>query len=98
MHFAYFYTTTCRVCHEKHPVAKQIASDMDIELREWNLESVEGDAEGKRLRISTVPTLALVHGARVPFRVVGERITPEAIRFLYNRVAESLADTRTETL
>lgn len=96
MHFAYFYTTTCRVCHEKQPVARQIASDMDIELREWNLERVEGGAEGKRLRISTVPTLALVHGSRVPFRIVGERITPEAVRFLYTRVAGSLTDARAD--
>jgi hypothetical protein len=42
-------------------------------------ESEEGRTTAAGLRVKTVPTLALVDGARVPFRLVGAAITPENV-------------------
>ena len=46
------------------------------------IEQADGRGEADRRRIRTVPTLALVHGDRVPFRLVGRMITPENVRHL----------------
>ena len=82
MHLAYFKAPWCGVCHEKAPVAEQIAADLRMELTRWDIETEDGRAEGERRRIKTVPTLALIHGDRVPFRLVGRMITPENVRHL----------------
>jgi thiol-disulfide isomerase/thioredoxin len=87
MHLAYFHAPWCAVCHEKAPVAEQIASALGMELARWDLEDDEGRDEADRRRIRTVPTLALVHGDRVPFRLVGRMITPENVQHLLARVA-----------
>jgi thiol-disulfide isomerase/thioredoxin len=82
MHLAYFQAPWCGVCHEKAPVAEQIAADLRMELTRWDIEVEDGRAEAERRRIKTVPTLALIHGDRVPFRLVGRMITPENVRHL----------------
>lgn len=82
MHLAFFHAPWCGVCHEKAPVAEQIASDLRMELARWDIEEDGGRAEAERRRIKTVPTLALIHGERVPFRLVGRMITPENVRHL----------------
>lgn len=87
MHLAYFHAPWCGVCHEKAPVVEQIASDVRLELAHWDIEDADGRAEAERRRIKTVPTLALVHGDRVPFRLVGRMITPENVRHLLARFA-----------
>ena len=87
MHLAYFGAPWCAVCHEKAPVAEQIASVEGMELERWDIEDDAGRGEAERRRIKTVPTLALIHGERVPFRLVGRMITPENVRHLLAQVA-----------
>lgn len=82
MHLAFFHAPWCGVCHEKSPVADQIAADAGMDLARWDVEDDDGRAEAERRRIKTVPTLALIHGDRVPFRLVGRMITPENVRHL----------------
>jgi thiol-disulfide isomerase/thioredoxin len=87
MHLAYFQAPWCGVCHEKAPLAQQIAADLGMELSRWDVEEDDGRAEAERRRIKTVPTLALIHGERVPFRLVGRMITPENVRHLLAQVS-----------
>jgi thiol-disulfide isomerase/thioredoxin len=82
MHLAYFGAPWCGVCHEKSPVVEEIAASLGMDLSRWDIEEDDGRAEADRRRIRTVPTLALVHGERVPFRLVGRMITPENVRHL----------------
>jgi hypothetical protein len=74
------------VCHEKAPLVEEIAADAKLELRSWDIEEEAGREEAERRRIKTVPTLALIHGERVPFRLIGRMITPENVRFLLDSV------------
>ena len=87
MHLAFFHAPWCGVCHEKAPVADEIASDLGMELASWDMDEDGGRAEAERRRVRTVPTLALIHGDRVPFRLVGRMITPENVRHLLAQVA-----------
>lgn len=57
-------------------MAGQIAKDAGLPLERWDIEDDAGRAEFEARRIRTVPTLALIHGERVPFRLVGSMITP----------------------
>jgi thioredoxin 1 len=77
-----FRTAWCRVCHEKAPVAEQIAREMGMELDVHDLEHDPGAALGEAFRITTVPTLALVQGGRARFKLVGAMITPENVAHL----------------
>lgn len=88
MHLAWFHAPWCGVCHQKSPVAEQIAKDAGLRLEEWDIEDEAGRAEAQARRIKTVPTLALIHGERVPFRLVGSMITPENAAQLLARFAE----------
>lgn len=87
MHLAYFGAPWCGVCHEKSPVVERIAADTEMALERWDIEDDDGRAEADRRRIRTVPTLALIHGERVPFRLVGRMITPENVRHLLAQLA-----------
>lgn len=89
MHLAFFHAPWCAVCHEKAPLAAQIAASARMELVRWDIDEAGGQAEAERRRIRTVPTLALVHGERVPFRLVGRMITPENVRHLLARVVRA---------
>lgn len=77
MKLAYFHAPWCGVCHQKAPVADRIAAAAGLPLERWDIEEDAGRAEAEARRIRQVPTLALVHGERVPFRLVGSMITPE---------------------
>lgn len=85
MKLLYFHAPWCGVCHEKGPVAEEIAREAGLELERWDIEEEGGAAEAERRRVRAVPTLALVHGERVPFRLVGRMITPETVRGLLGR-------------
>lgn len=85
MHFAYFHAPWCGVCHEKAPIVEQIAASANLELQRWNIEEEIGSAEAERRRIKTVPTLALIAGELVPFRLIGRMITPENVQYLLER-------------
>lgn len=85
MHFAYFQAPWCGVCHEKAPIVEQIAASAGLELQRWDIEEEAGRAEAERRRIKTVPTLALIHGERVPFRLIGRMITPENVQYLLEK-------------
>jgi hypothetical protein len=50
---------------------------MKLPLEVIGFEEEGGRARAEELRIRTVPTLALVDGARVPFRLVGRLISLE---------------------
>jgi len=82
MHLAFFHAPWCGVCHEKAPLVERIARDASLALECWDIEEERGGVEAERRRIRTVPTLALIHGDRVPFRLVGRMITPENVRHL----------------
>jgi hypothetical protein len=86
LHLAFFYTDWCGVCHEKEPVAEAAARAAGLPFGRWNIEEPDGAAEAERRRVRGVPTLALVRGERVPFRLVGSMITPENVRHLLRQV------------
>jgi thioredoxin 1 len=77
MKLLFFSADWCGVCHAKAPVAREIARAMKLPLEVIGFEEEGGRARAEELRIRTVPTLALVDGARVPFRLVGRLISLE---------------------
>ncbi|HSR14899.1 MAG TPA: thioredoxin domain-containing protein [Gemmatimonadales bacterium] len=85
MKLLYFYAPWCTVCQTKSPEADRIAAEAGLELERWDTDTDAGRAEGERYRIRGIPTLALVDGDRVPFRLVGRMITPEYVRQLLDR-------------
>jgi len=86
MKLGYFRAPWCGVCHEKAPVVREIAESLGLPLEEWDIEERSGAEEAERRRIRTVPTLALLDGERVRFRLVGRMITPENVRHLMAKV------------
>ena len=85
MHLAFFHAPWCGVCHEKAPVVEQIAATAKLSLEQFDIEEPAGASEAERRGIKTVPTLALIMGERVPFRLVGAMITPENVAGLLHR-------------
>ena len=82
MKLLYFQAGWCGVCHEKGPVVDELARTAELPLETVDWESEEGQAKAIGLRVTTVPTLALVDGERVRFRLVGRMITPETAAHL----------------
>ena len=82
MHLAFFHAPWCGVCHEKSPLVDELARDAGLPLERWDIEEPAGRDEAERRRIRQVPTLALIRGERVPFRLVGAMITPENVAHL----------------
>lgn len=75
----------CGVCHAKAPVAEEIARSMGLPLEVVDRGGEEGARRAEALRVRQIPTLALVDGERVPFRLVGAMITPENVAHLVSR-------------
>jgi hypothetical protein len=73
----YFRADGCAVCVARRPVAESIARGASLPLEVVDLETGAGRERAERLWIRTGPTLALVRGERVPFRLVGRMITEE---------------------
>ena len=86
MRFVYFRADWCGVCHAKAPVAAEIARESGFPLEVHDIDSEEGRETAERLRNRTVPTLALVDGERVRFRLIGRMISPENAAFLLSRL------------
>ncbi|HEX2205285.1 MAG TPA: thioredoxin family protein [Longimicrobium sp.] len=82
MKLMFFHAPWCGVCHEKAPVVDEIARTMALPLEVLDIEEEDGQTKAMGLRIKTVPTLALVDGDRVRFRLVGTMITPENVTHL----------------
>ena len=82
MKLVYFRADWCGVCHEKSPVVDELARTAALPLERVDWESEEGQTKALGLRVKTVPTLALVDGERVRFRLVGAMITPETATHL----------------
>ena len=82
MKLVYFRADWCGVCHEKNPVVDRLAAAAGLPLDVVDWESEDGQTRAIGLRIQTVPTLALVDGERVRFRLVGSAITPETVAHL----------------
>ena len=82
MRLAYFHAAWCGVCHQKAPLVERLAAELGLPLERWDLDDEAGRAESERRRIRTVPTLALIHGERVPFRLIGRMIEPENVHRL----------------
>lgn len=82
MKLGFFHAPWCGVCHEKAPVVREIAQEVGLPLDDWDIDEESGKEEAERRRVETVPTLALLDGERVRFRIVGEMITPENVRHL----------------
>lgn len=82
MTLAFFHAPWCGVCHEKAPLVETLAREAGLPLERWDIETPEGRAVYEERRMKQVPTLALIFGERVPFRLVGAMITPENVRHL----------------
>jgi thiol-disulfide isomerase/thioredoxin len=82
MKLLYFRADWCGVCHEKSPVVDELARTAALPLEKVDWETEEGQTKAIGLRVKTVPTLALVDGERVRFRLVGSAITPETAAHL----------------
>jgi thioredoxin-like negative regulator of GroEL len=82
MKLIYVRADWCGVCHQKSPVVDAVAAaaGLPLDLVDWETE--EGQTRALGLRVTTVPTLALVDGERVRFRLVGSAITPETAAHL----------------
>jgi len=78
----FFRADWCGVCHEKTPVVDDIARAAGLPLDVVDWETEDGQTRAVGLRVQTVPTLALVDGERVRFRLVGKMITPETATHL----------------
>ena len=78
----------CGVCREKAPVAQKIAGSMELPLEVIDLDTEEGRARAEKLRMRKIPTLALLDGERIPFRLVGRMITPETVAYFMERIPE----------
>jgi len=78
----FFHTQWCHVCHEKAPVVEEIARSMELPLEVHDMEHDDGVPLAEALRITTVPTLALVVDGRARFKLVGRMITPENVAHL----------------
>lgn len=83
---AYFHAPWCGVCHVKAPVVEEISRTVGLYLERWDIEDAAGGMEAERRRIRTVPTLALLDGERVRFRLIGRMITLENARHLLAQV------------
>ncbi len=81
----YITAPGCRVCVEKLPVAEEIADALQLPLEHVDSGADEGAARAESLRIRGVPTLALVQGERVPFRLIGSMITRENVEHILSR-------------
>ncbi len=79
MKLLYFGAEWCGVCHAKRPVAEEVARVMGLPIEVLDVDAEEGRAQAEARRIRGVPTLALVDGERVRFRLVGALITPENV-------------------
>jgi len=53
-----------------------------------DLDTEEGQARAEKLRMRKIPTLALLDGERIPFRLVGRMITPETVAHFMERMPE----------
>jgi len=84
----YVRASGCGVCREKAPVAEEIASAHDLPLEVIDLDTEEGRSRAEALRMRKIPTLALVDGERVPFRLVGRMITPETVEHFVERLQD----------
>ena len=82
MKLVYVRAEWCGVCHEKGPVVDALAERAGLPLEVVDWETEEGQAKALGLRVAIVPTLALVDGERVRFRLVGRMITPETAAHL----------------
>jgi thiol-disulfide isomerase/thioredoxin len=82
MHFAFFHAPWCGVCCEKAPVVDDLASTYGLTVEHFDIDTDAGKAEYERRRLKQIPTLALVNGDRMPFRLVGAMITPENVDHL----------------
>lgn len=86
MRLVFFRADWCGVCHTKAPVAEGISRERGLPLDVLDIDTERGGAEAVRMRIRTVPTLALVDGDRVRFRLVGRMISSESASFLFSRL------------
>lgn len=85
MKLAFFHAPWCGVCHEKAPVAEQIAATAQLDFERWDIEQADGAEEAERRRVGTIPCLALLDGERVRFRLIGRMITQENAQYLLAR-------------
>lgn len=82
----YFHAPWCGVCHEKAPLVRELAQTLGLPLEDWDIDEEPGEREAERRRVEQVPTLALLDGERVRFRLVGKMITLENVRHLLAQV------------
>ena len=82
MHFSFFHAPWCGVCHEKGPLVEDLAKEYGLALEQFDIEQADGKAEYERRGVKQVPTLALVRGERMPFRLIGAMITRENVDHL----------------
>lgn len=89
MKLVYFRADGCRVCVEKEPVARTAAEAADLPLETVDFEADDQRQAREQMRIRTVPTLALVDGERVRFRLIGAMITPGTVEKLIEQAGST---------
>lgn len=82
MHFAFFHAPWCGVCHDKAPLVQDLANEYGLALEQFDIETDDGRADYERRGLKQIPTLALVRGERMPFRLIGAMITRENVDHL----------------
>jgi thioredoxin 1 len=82
MKLVYLQAGWCGVCREKAPLVEELAASMQLRLEQLDHDDDGDRAAAAALRLTQVPTLALVDGARVRFRLVGVAITAETVAHL----------------
>ena len=73
------------MCREKSPLVDELAEEFGLPLERIDSDTSEGKARAEALRVRGVPTLALVQGERVPFRLLGRMITRENVAYYFAR-------------
>ncbi|HUF27492.1 MAG TPA: thioredoxin family protein [Gemmatimonadaceae bacterium] len=81
----YVTTAGCAVCKEKTPLVEELATETGLPLERVDSDTEEGAARAEELRVRGVPTLALIQGERVPFRLLGLMITRENVEHFLAR-------------
>jgi thiol-disulfide isomerase/thioredoxin len=89
MRLVYLSAAWCGVCQAKAPVAREAAAALGLPLTLLDFDRPEERDQAEALRIARVPTLALVDGERVRFRLVGRAIELETVMHLARRSGPS---------
>jgi thiol-disulfide isomerase/thioredoxin len=88
-----FRADWCHACHTALPAARDIADALSLPLEAVDVDTDEGRAAQAEAGVRALPTLALVDGARVRFRVSGPMIDLAVVTRLASALSAAAATT-----